>query len=317
MPTPDQVQRFRAAFPSGAAPARLGLAVSGGPDSLALLMLADAAFPGAIEAATVDHRLRAGNAEEARAVAAVCETLGVPHAILSDPAAPIAGASPQAQARALRYRLLAAWAGERGIPCVATGHHADDQAETLLMRLARGAGVAGLAGIRARREAEGVTILRPLLGWRRAELARIVEEAGLAAADDPSNSSDAYDRTRFRRLLAGTDLLPAGRLAAAAAHLADAEQALAWAAGREWAARVREEDGALLLDPAGLPPELCRRLVVRAVSAVRGGGAWRDEKVTAALLEALERGGRANIAGVSIAGGSLWRFAPEPPRRSV
>ncbi|HZF95635.1 MAG TPA: tRNA lysidine(34) synthetase TilS [Allosphingosinicella sp.] len=315
MPTPDRIDRFRRDLLALADADRLAVAVSGGPDSLALLLLAHAALTGRVEAATVDHRLRPENADEAAHAASICARLGIPHAILSDPDAPISGASRQAQARALRYRLLATWAAGRGIRFLATGHHADDQAETVLMRLARGAGLGGLAGVRARRHEGAVRILRPLLGWRRAELAAIVADAGLVPVDDPSNRSEAYDRTRFRALLAGTDLLPPERLAAAAAHLAEAEQALAWAEEREWAARAGREGDTLTLDPAGLPPEILRRLAARAVSEVRGDADWRSDKL-APLLSAVAAGGTVNLAGIRIVGAAAWRFSPEPPRRS-
>ena len=117
---------------------KLGLAVSGGPDSLALLLLARAALPGRVEAATVDHGLRPESADEAVMVAAVCARLGVPHRTL---AVDVAQGNIQAQARAARYAALAVWMGEQGIEALATAHHADDQAETLLLRLNRGSGV--------------------------------------------------------------------------------------------------------------------------------------------------------------------------------
>jgi tRNA(Ile)-lysidine synthase len=122
MPTAEQTERFRRDLEAlaGGPPGRLGVAVSGGPDSLALLLLAHGAFEGRTEAATVDHRLRPENADEAALVARLCGDLGVPHATLADPASAIAGAGAQAQARALRYRLLAGWAGERGIAWLAT-----------------------------------------------------------------------------------------------------------------------------------------------------------------------------------------------------
>ena len=315
MPTPDRIDRFRRDLLALANVERLAVAVSGGPDSFALLLLAHAALPGRIEVATVDHRLRPENADEAAHAASICADLGIPHAILSDPEAPIAGASAQAQARALRYRLLSAWAAGRGLTFLATAHHADDQAETVLMRLARGAGLGGLAGVRARREDGALTILRPLLGWRRAELAGIVAEAGLVPADDPSNRSDAYDRTRFRALLNGTDLLPPDRVAASAAHLAEAEQALAWVTEREWAARAGRDGETLTLEASGLPPELLRRLAARAVSEVRGDADWRTDTL-APLLPTVTAGGAVNLAGVRIRGGAFWRFSPEPPRRS-
>ena len=316
MPSPEQTERFRRDLEAvaGARPERLGIAVSGGPDSLAMLLLANSAFPGGVEAATVDHRLRPESAGEARFVASLCAELGVPHAVLTG--APAAGAGPQAQARALRYRLLGEWAEGRGIDAVATAHHMDDQAETVLMRLARGAGTAGLAAVRARRADGAMTVLRPLLGWRREELSAIVREAGIEPVDDPSNRSGAYDRTRFRALLAGNDILPPPRLAASAAHLAEAEEALAWAADREWAARAAREGDAVTLDPTGLPPELLRRLAARAIDEVRGDRDWRRDGLSSALGQLLG-GGRVTLAGVQLSGGARWRFEPEPPRRTV
>jgi tRNA(Ile)-lysidine synthase len=317
MPKAEQTDRFRGDLEAlaGRAPERLGVAVSGGPDSLALLLLASAAFPGMVEAATVDHRLRPENADEAAFVAHIYGQLGVRHATLADAAAPIAGASAQAQARALRYRLLAGWANERRIPFLATAHHADDQAETVLMRLARGAGLGGLSGIRPCRKEGELCVLRPLLGWRREELAAIVADACLTPVDDPSNRSDAYDRTRFRALLSGSDLLQAPRLAATAAHLGEAEAALAWAAEREWQARARAEAGCILLDPSGLPAELLRRVAARAIETVRRDGSdWRRDKLAGILAE-VAAGGRATLAGVLVTGGPVWRFEPEPPRR--
>jgi tRNA(Ile)-lysidine synthase len=319
MAAEEQIERFRrdlAALTGGRAPERLGVAVSGGPDSLALLLLAHHALPGGVEAATVDHRLRAESADEARLVAATCARLGVPHAILADPESAISGSGAQAQARALRYRLLDRWADQRGLRFLATGHHVDDQAETVLMRLARGAGLAGLAAVRARRDEGALAILRPLLGWRRAELAAIVGEAGIEAVDDPSNRSDAYDRTRFRALLARNELLSPPRLAAAAVHLGEAEQALAWTAEREWRSRAAVERDAVTLDPAGLPAELLRRLAARAIESVRGGGDWRRDGLAAAIAE-VAQGRSVTLAGVRIGAGARWRFEPEPPRRAV
>ncbi len=148
---------------------RLGIAVSGGPDSLALLLLAAAARPGAIEAATVDHGLRPDSRAEAQMVAAVCARIGVPHAILTADWPEPPATAVQERARELRYRLLAAWLAERSLAALATAHHADDQAETVVMRLNRGSGVRGLAGMRPAATVPGsqFPLLRPLLGWRR------------------------------------------------------------------------------------------------------------------------------------------------------
>jgi len=122
--------------------------VSGGPDSLALLLLAAAARPGLVEAATVDHALRPESRVEAEAVAAVCERLGVPHSILTAEWKEKPETAIQDRARKVRYSLLSQWAIDQKLPALVTGHHLDDQAETLLMRLLRGAGVKGLAGMR-------------------------------------------------------------------------------------------------------------------------------------------------------------------------
>jgi len=211
----------------------LGLAVSGGPDSLALLLLAHAALPGRIAAATVDHGLRPANADEAAMVAALCARLGVPHATLP---VTLAEGNVQAEARAARYAALAEWMGANGLTALATAHHADDQAETLLLRLNRGSGVAGLAGVRARGQVPGtrLPLVRPLLGWRRAELAQVVTAAALVAADDPSNRDDRFDRARLRKALAEAGWIDVPALAASAAHIADADAALDWAMVREW-----------------------------------------------------------------------------------
>ena len=140
--------RFRADLDALAAPgARLGIALSGGPDSLALLLLAAAARPGAVEAATVDHALRTDSRAEAEAAAAICARLGIPHVILTIdwPERPITAF--QERARGERYRLLAGWAEERGLDATLTGHHADDQAETLLMaHAAPASAVSGACG---------------------------------------------------------------------------------------------------------------------------------------------------------------------------
>jgi tRNA(Ile)-lysidine synthase len=322
-----RIGRFRAdlealtgAPPSESAP--LAIAVSGGPDSTALLLLAAAAYPGQLRAATVDHRLRPEGADEARQVAQLCAQLGVPHDILAiawpDPPA----ANLQAQAREARYRLLTRWAGEHRCRWLAVAHHIDDQAETLLMRLGRGAGIGGAAGARLNRPLSGdpeqtpIRLVRPLLGWRRAELAALVAESGAEPVDDPANRDVRYDRSRARRLLADTPWLLPDRLAAAAAHFAEADEALGWAADRLWEERAeREEDGVLWLDPAGLPAELQRRLLTRVIGLIAGGGSPPGPKL-ARVLAGLREGRGATIAGVKCAAGARWRFSRAPARRS-
>ncbi|HYJ52021.1 MAG TPA: tRNA lysidine(34) synthetase TilS [Allosphingosinicella sp.] len=290
---------------------RIGIAVSGGPDSLALLLLAQAAGRGRVHAATVDHGLRAESGGEAAMVAEVCARLGVPHTILE--AQMTDAANIQAAARARRYALLGEWAEGAGLACILTAHHLDDQAETLMMRLLRGSGLAGLAGIRAVQPSP-VPVLRPLLGWRHAELAAIVEAAGLEPVEDPSNADERFDRARLRRRLAEAGWIDPVPLARSAAALAEAEEALAWAAQRLWTERVTAEDEGFSLDPAGLPDELRRRLVLAVLTAI-GGSVPRGAEVMR-LIATLEAGGTATLAGAKCSGGERWRFVPAPPRRA-
>jgi tRNA(Ile)-lysidine synthase len=296
----------------------LGVAVSGGPDSLALLLLAQAAAPGRVRAATVDHGLRAESGNEAAWVAGLCAERGIPHATLSIEVSR-GGKGLQAAAREARYAALGGWMRREGIATLLTGHHADDQAETLLMRLNRGAGIGGLAGIRAAapfaQGGAGALLCRPLLGWRREALGGIVRDSGLTPVDDPANADEAYDRARMRRRLAEAPWLDAAALARSAAALAEAEEALDNVADSLFAERAKREGETLRLDPAGLPRELLRRLVLRALRTVDDGDAPRGEQVTA-LIAGLERGGVVTLAGVKCAGGPAWRFEPAPPRRT-
>ncbi|NIJ21704.1 tRNA(Ile)-lysidine synthase [Sphingomonas naasensis] len=292
----------------------LGVAVSGGPDSLALLLLAAAAFPGRVIAATVDHGLRPEAAEEARFVGEICEARGVPHHILTGTVSP---GNVQEGARDLRYALLAEWAEGR-TRRVATAHQRDDLAETFLMRARRGAGVGGLAAMPAARPLGGATLLRPLLDWSRAELAAIVAAAGLAPVQDPSNRDPRFDRVRMRRLLAESPELPADRLTLAARNLRHAEDALAWAAAREWQARGAIDGDSVRLDARDLPYELVRRLVERAVrAAAAGDGAPLRGESLDHLVATLLSGGTGTIAGVKAsAKHAEWRFSLAPARRS-
>jgi tRNA(Ile)-lysidine synthase len=310
---PERNARFRAdlAALAGPAPAAFGIAVSGGPDSLALLLLAEATFPGLVEAATVDHRLRPESAAEAAFVGEICAARGIAHATLTGPAI---GGNVQAGARALRYRLLGDWARERSLAFILTAHHQDDQAETLLMRLQRGSGLAGLAGIRPRAEIEGLNVLRPLLGWRRTELAEIAAAAGLNPVQDPSNSDERYDRARLRKRLAAADWLDAPALARSAAALAEAETALDWTVERLIAERVEAARDGLTFDAADLPAELRRRALLRLLALLIPADPPRGDAVQR-LLGLLEAGETATLAGVKCEGGPVWRLAPAPPRR--
>ncbi len=265
-----------------------------------------------VEAATVDHGLRREAAKEAAFVASICKQLDLPHHILHARVAP--GASLQAQARTARYRVLGAWGIECDLGAIASGHHADDQAETLLMRLARGAGLSGLAATRRRRVLEpGVTLVRPLLDWRRAELRAIVEQASLTPVDDPTNRDPRHDRTRFRGLLADADWADPERLASSARWLADADEAIEWAMEGLVATRLTQDKAGASIDPHGLPRELQRRLLLAAferLNAPRPRGPDLER-----ALAALAAGKRVTLSGLRLVGGTRWSLAREGKRR--
>jgi tRNA(Ile)-lysidine synthase len=256
----------------------VGVAVSGGGDSTALLLLLrDLAVAEGrrVEAATVDHGLRAGSAGEAEAVAGLCARLGVAHATLRWQGWDRRG-NLQAAARDGRRALLVGWARERGLAAVALGHTLDDQAETFLLRLARGSGVDGLAAMTAQTRVEGVVWLRPLLAVRRAALREWLAEQGVPWAEDPSNADPAFDRVRARAALgplAGLGL-GAERLAETAVRMARARAALD-AATSELAAACLEVGAAgdVAIDPepfARAPEELRLRLTAGALVWVAG-----------------------------------------------
>jgi tRNA(Ile)-lysidine synthase len=292
------------------AEARFGIAVSGGPDSMALLHLAAQQFPGHIEAATVDHGLRDASADEAAMVAVWCADHGIVHATLR-PAQPISG-SVQAEARDARYALLEVWRRERGLDWLMTAHHADDQLETMVMRLNRSSGVAGLAGVRARREA----LLRPLLGIRRSELEAYVQAEGLPFVSDPSNSDDRFDRARLRKHLAHASWLDPVAAARSAAALADSEDAIEWMADQLYARHVVREGVNFVLTEIDFPRELLRRLLIRMIAACAPDVPIpRGERIDQAIIQ-LSCAKRVSIGACVATGGSRWSVRRAPPRRT-
>jgi tRNA(Ile)-lysidine synthase len=306
---PASVERFKSDLSNLVATKalRLGVAVSGGPDSLALLLLAHTALPGAVVAATVDHGLRPEATDEANYVAELCAERGISHTILV-PTSPISG-STQAAARHARYTLLNEWADVQDIGRIATAHHVDDQAETLIMRLNRGAGVAGLAGVRAMNG----RIIRPLLGWRRQELANVVAEAGIRAIEDPSNQNLRYDRVRIRKALAGSDWVLPESFALSAALLAEANTALDWASAELAKERLILGTANAKLEPALLPREIRRRLTLTALAHVDPDISARGTALVE-LIEALGRGETRTLGQVLCKGGNVWRFSRAAPR---
>jgi tRNA(Ile)-lysidine synthase len=280
--------------------------------------MAAAARPGRVEAATVDHVLRTGSRHEAEMVGTLCRTVAVPHSILTARWDQPPETAIEERARKERYRLLGYWAEERGLGAIVTAHHAEDQAETVLMRLARGSGVRGLAAIRPRSIASGahVKLVRPLLRWRRSELEAICSRAGVEPVRDPSNDDEQFERVRVRWSLAELPWLDAGAIARSAAYLSEADDALKWAADNEWRRAVDEHRDRIAYRPGSAPSEIVRRIVARAVRqlATEGDADLRGSELDR-LLAALRNGDSATLRGVLCSGGSMWKFTRAAPRR--
>ena len=303
------------------------IAASGGPNSTALLMMAAewSERRGArIAAATVDHGLRPASAAEAEAVARLCARLGVPHAILV-----WMGLKPstrvQERAREARYRLLIDHARAIGADAIATAHHADDQVETVLFRLMRGSGVAGLTGMQAMSRRDGVMIARPLLGVAKRDLVAFCRSRGLAFADDPSNKDPRFARPRLRALLdrLGEEGLNAEGLVRLARRAAEADEALEkMTDGVE--ARFGGDGPIDAKTLFAEPIAIVQRTLARRIGRTGGRdesriGLEKIETLALRLRDALasKRALSANVGGALIrltAKGRL-SFAPEPARR--
>lgn len=324
----------------------LVLAVSGGPDSVALMWLAARWRRGLargpqLTVVTVDHGLRPEAAREAREVRQLAAELGLPHRTLR-----WRGAKPKtglpAAAREARYRLLAGAARTAGAGHVLTAHTRDDQAETLLMRLLRGSGLAGLSAMAPLSERDGLILARPLLDVPKSQLIATLRRAGIGFAEDPTNRDTAFTRPRLRALLPllaaeGGDSRNLARLAARLARANAAVEVLADGAERFLRLRDRgdaPQAGVRSFEAAAfatLPEEVRLRLLLRAVNALGHEGPAELGKVEA-LLSALDHAiaaslrrratGRSvlkqTLAGalISLAGGRI-HIAPAPARRST
>jgi tRNA(Ile)-lysidine synthase len=206
------------------------VALSGGADSTALLVAAQCAWPGRVVAIHIHHGLQdAADAFEQQCVA-LCAQWQVPLHTVRVRARAAPGESPEDAARRARYAALAATARDLGAAAVWLGHHADDQVETVLLALSRGAGLPGLAGMPDRLMREGMAFERPLLEVAGADLRRALQAAGIAWVEDPTNTDTAYTRNRIRQALlpALEAAFPAFRetFARSARHAAQAQELL-------------------------------------------------------------------------------------------
>jgi tRNA(Ile)-lysidine synthase len=355
--SPISVSEARRLFADWKGVPAIVLAVSGGPDSIALMWLAArwrralARGPRLI-AVTVDHGLRPEAAREARDVKRLAKSLDLPHRTLR-----WSGTKPKtglpAAARSARYRLLAQAARQASATHILTAHTRDDQAETLLMRLLRGSGIAGLAAMARESERDGLRLGRPLLDVSKSQLIATLKKAGIGFADDPTNRDLSFTRPRLREVMPalaaeGGDARSLARLASRLARANAAVEVLAEGAERYLALRDRHFShtgigadavnaktvNAKSFDMAAfavMPEEIRLRLLLRAINRFGHEGPAELGKVEA-LLAALDRtaaegakGSRSKsgqprlkltLAGavVTLAGRRI-RIEPAPPRR--
>ena len=316
----------------------LVLAVSGGPDSTALMVLAarwrqSLKVKPALIAVTIDHGLRAESGREAAAVGRLARKLGLPHRILR-----WTGAKPKAglqrAARAARYRLLGDAARNAKASHVLTAHTLDDQAETVLIRMSRGSGITGL-GAMARMSAlpgagqEPIKLVRPLLDIPKARLIATLRAAKIAYADDPSNRDPRFTRARLRGLMPALarEGLDARRLSLLARRLKRADTAIEAAVDRAEAelALTPSASGSIAFDAAGyarLPAEIALRLIGRALARTGNEGPVELAKLEAlkAALDAAQNAGntrfRRSLAGAMVTlTGRQIAVERAPPRR--
>ena len=329
----------------------LVLAVSGGPDSVALMWLAARWRKGLsrgphLLAVTVDHGLRQESAREAREVKRLARELDLAHRTVR-----WSGEKPKsgvpAAARSARYRLLASVARQSGSSHILTAHTRDDQAETLLMRLLRGSGIGGLAAMARESEREGVLIARPFLNVSKAQLVTTLNLAKVGYADDPTNRDVSFTRPRIRAVIEGLaseggDTRNLARLASRLARANAAIEVLTDGAARYLALRdqgARSNKAATVLRHATfdaatfarMPEEIRLRLLLRAIDRVGHEGPaelGKAEALLAALDHALLKVAatrtaaarlprlRQTLAGalVSLSKG-LITIEPAPPRR--
>jgi tRNA(Ile)-lysidine synthase len=305
--------------------ATFAVAVSGGADSLALCLLADAwarARGGRVQALTVDHGLRPEAAHEARQVAAWLAGHGIAHHILSWQGEK-PSSSLQAAAREARYALLRGWCAANGLLHLLLGHHQDDQAETFLLRLARGSGVDGLSAMAPRTALAEISLLRPLLGIAHVRLTATLRACGQPWIEDPSNACEIYRRVRLRRMMPilTAEGLDGPRLAATAGRLGRVRQALEGATNDLMVRAISFDPRGFawlaMTEIAAAPEEIALRLLARLCRTV-GGGVFpprleRLERLLGELRSGLE--GRRTFAGCLLVPGAEKLLVCREPAR--
>jgi len=307
------------------------VAVSGGGDSLALMHLlagwAKKTRRPAPVVLTVDHGLQRGSKSNAAKVARWARDAGLEAHVLRWEG-PKPKSDIEAAARAARYRLMASWCRAHGIDALYAGHTRDDQAETFLLRLARGSGLDGLAAMRAvgdypLADHAGLALVRPLIGFERAALRAHLTRAKLAWLEDPMNADPRFARVRMRAAMAALGL-SAARVADAATHLARAREALEAVTEAVLRRACTREEGAVLADTAALaaaPREVALRALARILMGV-SGQAYRPrfeslERLFDRIAQgSLGRGCTLHGCKIAPAGPGRLRFSPELGRKA-
>ena len=313
--SPADFENLMRVLPDISRGGKVAAAVSGGPDSMAMLWLLSRWAERCdvqIHAYTVDHALRRESAEEAAQVGAwVKDWPHVKHRVLL-----WEGEKPDAgileEARTVRYDLIAQAMARDGATCLFVAHHADDQAETFLLRLAKGSGLDGLSCMRPAQARGQITLLRPLLGVSKEDLIRLCMEKNIPYVRDPTNENNAYTRPRLRaaRSVLETEGLSAQRLCKAATRMARAQDALEkLACGFYKSLLIRQNETLRVFDYEGLeklPDEIILRILLRAMEelAPAQGYGPRLEKAENLLGRLLDK----DFRGATLGG---CRFVPD------
>lgn len=279
----------------------MGLAVSGGGDSVALMhMVADWAASRRVMVATVDHGLRAESTDEARQVNRTAKVLGLDHTTLRWQPETDTG-NMMANARDARLQLLSDWARQNDLPAVLLAHTADDVAETLMMRLARGSGIDGLAGMAEYREAFGMVWIRPMLQAGRTQLRDWMQARSISWIDDPSNDNEDYERVRIRKAMA-TLGIKVDALVRSAGHIREARNALSYYASVASDSAIAR-NGTLLLPRLPFreaPPEIARRLLIAGCRWITGADYPPRRATVMHAMAATSAGSRVTLDGALI-----------------
>jgi tRNA(Ile)-lysidine synthase len=330
---PVLVAELKSLFANLASSPAILLAVSGGPDSTALMVLA-ARWRKSLKskpkliAVTIDHGLRAESKREAAAVKRLAGKLRIEHRTLR-----WSGKKPttglQQAARRERYRLLVSLAKQSKAKNIVTAHTLDDQAETVLIRMARGSGLTGLRAMARQSALDGLILVRPFLDLPKSRLIATLRAAKIVFADDPSNRDPKFTRARLRGLMPmlAQEGLNAQRLARLARRLRRADTAIEAAVDRAMADLGAQDGETIAFEAskyAGLPDEIALRLIGRAVARLGQEGAVELGKLEA-MVAALAAASAEKVANVrfgrSLAGAmvslSSGRIVVEraPPRR--